>query len=333
MSAPVDTLAWKRLVRRFARPLKTAAGEFTRRESLILRLVDAEGRVGFGEVAPWPGFPVETLEAAEDRLALGADAPFDTEALAAAGLPCLAGALGAARLWSSENHGARSVSLPSAGLLRDLADHAEARAKLASGFVVLKLKIGRDRVRDEQRAVAGLVRAVSGVSATTRLRLDANGALDVGATAAWCDFLSEYPEVEWLEQPMPPGHEAVVRENAATSGVADRIALDESACSLAHLPADWPGILAVKPALLGDPAVWRTRRDAYPRVAYASVFESPFGRQSALVLASEDSRAGFAVGFDTLGAFDDALEVHAPGPVATTVARDPAFWDALWARI
>ena len=117
------------------------------------------------------------------------------------------------------------------------------------------------------------------------------------------------------------------------AGVADRLALDESACAADTLPGSWPGVLAVKPVLLGDLDAWRARRAAYPQIAYSSAFESPFGRQAALCVAAERTAGDFAVGFDTLGAFDDDLDAHAPGPVAATVARDAAFWDGLWNRL
>ena len=46
---------------RFVRPFQTAAGTLTQRQGLIVRVTDAEGRCGYGEAAPLPGFSDETL--------------------------------------------------------------------------------------------------------------------------------------------------------------------------------------------------------------------------------------------------------------------------------
>jgi o-succinylbenzoate synthase len=48
---------------RFSREVKSARGQWTRREGAILRLRDDDGREGFGEVAPLPGFSRESLDA------------------------------------------------------------------------------------------------------------------------------------------------------------------------------------------------------------------------------------------------------------------------------
>ena len=50
--------------RRFRQALKTHHGSWTHREGIIVRLVDAEGRRGFGEIAPLPWFGSETQEQA-----------------------------------------------------------------------------------------------------------------------------------------------------------------------------------------------------------------------------------------------------------------------------
>ncbi len=47
---------------RFARPVQTARGTFATRSSVILELCDTDGRRGYGEAAPWPGFGTETVE-------------------------------------------------------------------------------------------------------------------------------------------------------------------------------------------------------------------------------------------------------------------------------
>lgn len=344
----ISGMSWRRVARRFRVPLLTATGDYAVRESLVVRLTDAAGRAGYGEVAPWPGFPVETPDAAEAQLRKRkssgegyASPPCFLHELAEVGpgrgdpscpTPCLDAALSHARAWLAGDWGRANFAFPCAGLLRAPADIPEALRRRDSGYTVLKTKIGRASLRDEQREVAALIRALgSGVS----LRLDANGALSGDACSAWCDFLSEYPEVAWLEQPLRPGEEARMRDIAERAGVADRLALDESACTATILPADWPGVFAVKPPLLGDLDAWRKTRAKLPpeRLAYSSVFETPFGRQAALCVAGESPDSGYAVGFDTLGAFDDDLDAHAAGQRVSTLSRDADFWEDLWQRL
>jgi len=50
--------------RRFKQALQTSHGSWTVREGIILRLTDAAGRVGWGEIAPIPWFGSETFEQA-----------------------------------------------------------------------------------------------------------------------------------------------------------------------------------------------------------------------------------------------------------------------------
>lgn len=308
-------LEWKRIRRRFTTPLRTASGAYAGRESLVVR-AQTEAGTGYAESAPWPGFAAPGLDAVEQALLR---ARIDLTRGADALMP---GPVRGALDWARLGWGGKRISRPCAGLLR--AD-ADAPALLAAGYRTLKRKIGVETLREEQRAVAGLVRAAGPDIAW---RLDANGALTVRDCEAWCDFLSEFAEIEWLEQPLRAGAEDGMRAIGERAGVAHRLALDESLCAPESAPKNWPGILVVKPALTGDTHAWRSLREAHPGLAYGSAFESPFGRQAALCLAGEDPRSATrALGFGTLGAFADTLDRHAPGPVAITSATD---WDALW---
>jgi o-succinylbenzoate synthase len=46
---------------RFARPMRTARGDYAERSGAILELTDADGVCGYGESAPWAGFGTETV--------------------------------------------------------------------------------------------------------------------------------------------------------------------------------------------------------------------------------------------------------------------------------
>lgn len=319
-------LEWKRLVRRFRTPLRTAAGEFATRESIVVRLSDA-GRLGYGEVAPWPGFPVETLDEAA-RILNGAR----SETVSAT--PCLDAALSHARAWIAEGWGAREVALPCAGLA-GAPSHAE--EKFRAGFPSVKLKLGGNPLwwpspefPYDLSKIWELVERHPGA-----VRLDANGSLSSEDFLEWGMWFA-CRELEWIEQPLPPGLESVMLAVADLRGLEpERLALDESVAGTRPFDPGFPGVFVVKPLLAGDLAGFRARRAtvAPGRLSYSSVFETPFGRQAALCIAGEDTASKHAVGFDTLGRFDDDLDAHEPGPVARTVVRDAAFWEDLWKRL
>ena len=72
---PDGSFQFRRLRRHFKNPLQTGSGTVSHVDRLLLRVESAEG-IGWGEVAPWPTFPVEKitdalnfLEAAKGNLA------------------------------------------------------------------------------------------------------------------------------------------------------------------------------------------------------------------------------------------------------------------------
>jgi O-succinylbenzoate synthase len=308
---------FRRLRRQFRRPLRTGAGEVGSVDRILLRTEGPEG-VGFGEVAPWPGFPVEPADAAMAALR---EAGGDLGRLRgivgsrSAALPCLAAALSMARNWAAIARFGGGV--PSAGLLDG--GNGSATTKLSEGFTTLKLKVAPG----EGRAVADAVLAA--LPPGGRLRLDANGSLGPDEASEWAAFARAEARIEFLEQPLPARHPAYARLGK------DRIALDESVANPASSPdaADWKGIVVLKPSMAGDwddLEPWAAdRRD---RLVVSSAFETAVGRQAALWL-SDRLRPGRVGGFDTLGRFEeDGRELHAGGPVAR--GRADIDWQAFW---
>ncbi len=57
----------------FARPLVTASGRYTHRRGWLLRLVEDDGLVGWGDAASWPGFGTDVEELVDelDRMVAG----------------------------------------------------------------------------------------------------------------------------------------------------------------------------------------------------------------------------------------------------------------------
>lgn len=311
---------FRRLRRRFRRPLRTGAGEVGSVDRILLRTEDPSG-VGFGEIAPWPGFPVETADAAAEVLREAGGDLGRLRSIArvrADALPCLAAALSMASRWADIARLGDGVA--SAGLLDGGA--GSAAAKLAEGYRCLKLKVGPGD------GLAGARAARAALPPGGRLRVDANGSLRLDEAREWAAFAREDERVEFIEQPLPPGDAGYLSLGP------DRIALDEGVANpaLARDAARWEGIVVVKPALAGDwdaLEAWAAPRRG--RLVVSSAFETAVGRQATLWLAR---RLGTerAAGLDTLGRLEpDGCELHAGGPIAR--GRDDIDWEAFWARL
>ena len=305
-----------RVRRRFRRPLQTGRGPVEAVDRLLLRTETADG-VGYGEVAPWPGFPTESIDRAVEvlRAAQGNLGRLRAVTASAGGtLPCLRAALSSCDHWTEI--AGFTGQLAGAGLA-EAPTRAAIDAKVAEGHGTVKVKIDVTTRPDELRATLA---AVPGV----RLRLDANGALDLTAARAWTEFARAETRIDFVEQPLPVGHPGY-----ASLGP-DKVALDES--FLAPGGVDWAGPVVVKPSLVGDWDAFRAWRATRPGpVVYSSAFETAIGRQAALWLAAQDPAAG-VVGFDTLGRFErDGRERHAGGPVVRGVLD--LGWEDFWKEL
>ncbi len=330
--------------------MRTAHGVWSTRDGLILRMTDAEGNEGWGEVAPIPAFGTETIEAAAEAcLALGDSVHPRLLAAVPRTLPCLRQALMSAQAEVETNAslragtGTRAVvdgrALPVAALLpAGKAALEKVGPLIESGFRAFKWKVGMGDVADELGVLDDLLaRLPSGA----RLRTDANGAWDRRRAERWLERCADRP-IEFVEQPVSP--EAKGAEDLLLGLAADYptpIALDEAVSTLEHithwLSVGWPGVFVIKPLLLSDPpaalAALRARRAP---VVFSSALETAVGARSALRLALADAPAegGRALGFGVWPLFQDG---RADGPWLAPFVRpddverlDPkTVWNAL----
>jgi O-succinylbenzoate synthase len=305
---------FKRFRRRLRTPVATGAGVVDAVDRIILRTQSDQG-TGYGEIAPWPGFPTETIEQAVESLRSAQGNLGHLSAAVAASptaRPCLSAALASCRHW---NQIARfRDALPCAGLMT--LSVMETAAKIAEGFQTLKIKISSET---SEEAIRSVLARFPG-----RLRLDANGSLDLQAARRWAELVRAEERIEFLEQPLPVGHLGY-----ASIGPV-KIALDESFLTPAGLA--WDGTVVVKPLLAGDwddLLAWRAAHKGV--VVYSSCFETAVGRQGALWLAAQDPAAG-TVGFDTLGRFEhDGRDQHAPGALAAGLVDFD--WGRFWQEL
>lgn len=331
MVAPDIGLAFEfRPYRRpFRRTLKTSHGVWRHREGIILRLSDAQGRIGYGEVAPLPWFGTETQAQA---LAFCRRVP---ERLCTSGgftilptLPaCKFGFEVAMNNLSRQNHCSElETSQYSALLPSGEAALSAWSAQWALGHRTFKWKIGVSPVAVE---LAWLRRLMDQLPLSAKLRLDANGGLDELAAHHWLDCCDRIGHrIEFIEQPLPPDRfDDLLR---LSSRYKTPIALDESVTTLEHLKTHyfrgWEGIYVIKAAIFGSPSQLKQFCLDYPiDLVISSVFETDIGRQALIDLTSELA----------------TLLPHAPRRVMGLGTQqwlpndglDDPDWEALWNRL
>ena len=326
----------------FRRPVRTARGVQSVRETLLLTLTDADGVTGYGEAAPWPGFGTESTGAAQTALEQaaavlrgadlepgGSDAAIDpmlrdrpaAQAALQGALWDLAarrdGVTLARRLARSvRGDGAMELGAVAthALLLGDTPDEVRAAADAAriSGYRAVKLKLGFGTV-DDDVARAGAARDALGPG--VRLRGDANGAWDPDRAIAALGRLAPLG-FEFVEQPLPADALdalAVLRRRAPV-----RIALDESVATDSDvaraIEAGAADVVVLKPAFLGGSmralAIAERVRAAGAEVIYTHAMESAVGAHHALHCAAADGDAMAIHGLSTSSLFVE--DVAAP---------------------
>ena len=294
----------------FRRPFPTATGMWVERDAWILRLVDADGRIGLGEavVEPADGEVAETiLEALVRETVEGAGEgrlPSFAE-LEGHGAPgrALNAALDAAAFdlgrWPAESAGAFAVEAPDDdegvgvnATIPSLGTTAAAEAALQSvesGFLTLKVKAGAER---ETEVLVDRVRAIrAAIGPDIRLRLDVNGAWDLGTAVDRLEAIARF-DIEFVEQPLP-AHD--IDETAELRRrVRVPIAADEAAASVRDvrglLAADAVDVLVVKPARVGGlsavAAIAELASERDIAVVISTLFETGIGIAAALAAAA-----------------------------------------------
>ena len=315
----IDSFEVKSLRRNFCEPFATATGTWSTRESIVVCVKYTDGHVGFGEVAPTPGFRGETFSDAQRFFSL-----WEPQMEIPDHLPLCRAALGCAgsSLWRTQT---AFPKIKTAALLR-----SPEGTNLPLNNV-LKAKIGVGELGSE---IATIENLLTHLPAGSRLRLDANGSLSRTEAKAWLDTFEGCSQIEFLEQPL-----AVTDRNGLMS-LAERnalaLALDESLFDVQiaeeFLADGWPGYFVFKPTLCWD---WREMetflRNEPTRCVVSSVFESPFGFEAVLRAASlVETVAG--IGVNTFFVEDD-FSLHTMDMVLQPGEVDIPQLEELWRSI
>lgn len=323
-------LSYRRYRREFLQPLQTAHGEWKEREGFIVRMESGDA-VGYGEIAPIPDFGTEPIERAENFLKQWVEDPI----IMPSGLPCCQFALTSAQqqIKTAVSPAARDYAV--AGLLPAGADALlAAEKKSTAGYTTLKWKVGVHSFEAEREIFKDLIALLP---ETVKLRLDANGGLSWNELKSWLDALVPHVrQIDYLEQPLAPGEELVMAELAEASSIP--IALDESLNGPERkrwlTPGAWKGPLVIKPLLMSNVTLLMQQlQPLAPQLVFSSVFETGFGLAQVLELADGLPEMKYAIGFDTLSAFDDCLCGLDAKPVLAASDRAKIDLDALWNQL
>lgn len=310
-------------------PLRTAHGPWAEREGLLLRVEGADGRLGWGEVAPIPWFGTETLAEAEEILRrLGPDIDERAVERVPIRFGCVRFALAAALAL----RGQASVAgdrLPVAALLpagRAALDVLPQR--LEEGFLAFKWKVAVARAEEELPLLDDLL---ARLPAYAKLRLDANGGWTTREATRWLERCAERP-IEFVEQP--------VMDADALLGLAEDfpvpLALDESVTGLdaarAWQARGWRGVFVIKPALAGpldELVAWA--KQTKPDLVLSSAIESALARSQVLRVAFAEKLTTRALGFGIGNVFGSrAWDGPATGPLLDAAWCDGVNAEELW---
>lgn len=294
----------------FARPVETARGRFTHRRGWLVAVDDTDGRRGWGDAAPWPGFASSDESVCEAIGRLTADGfallhqtidpshPLGLRSLVSAlGLPVeVAHAVELALLdLIGQARGCAIAQLIAPGggdgdgLAAEVACHALVSDRADPTARALKLKVGARSLDDDEARLAHLR---ASAPPGTVLRVDAGGAYDpVTAREAMRRF-ARY-EVALIEQPVAVGQlDELAELRALGASLGMRVAADEELASGTPIDRILEVVDAVvlKPMFLGGLITARDHaaraRAAGAEVVVTNALESAVGRAGAIHLAS-----------------------------------------------
>ena len=310
----------------FVSPIKVGNIVLYNREGFIVVLTDQQGRHGFGEIAPLPGWDYASLEQCRNDLSflreiIGKDS-FKTDYFnltsSVFGLMTLPKAMNTHTLFGLESallslyvqeaplNLPDPMNVPVNGLFipdpKDEQASAQIQTLLARGLKTIKVKIGRLPEDVEMRQILRLADALGD---NLRLRLDGNQSLSAQAYDRYFTALGHL-NVEYAEEPL--NEEA----SSTSSKVPWPLALDESLPryldpvypDLSRLPSDIRTVI-LKPGLLAGLSGMAVFITNAKRRNIQTVLSSAFNTGIGIVILGVLSRlAGIspdtACGFDTL---------------------------------
>jgi o-succinylbenzoate synthase len=277
---------------KFKQPFQTNHGIWELREGIIISLTNSAGITTRGEIAPLPWFGSETMaQAIAFCEQLGNVTTKETILTVPDQLPCCQFALESAclamNLAPANDHDPQDLDfcyLLPAGAAALTTWQALDQAHGATTF---KWKIGVLTLSEEIKILKQLT---TDLPPQVKLRLDANGGLNLAQAQQLLSVTDRLQGIEFIEQPLSPDNFAhmvqLSREHTTP------LALDESVASFRQLEQayqqGWGGVYVIKVAIMGFP----TRLKHFCQnhaldVVFSSVLETDVGRGAILKLARQ----------------------------------------------
>lgn len=284
----------------FKQPLQTNHGVWSIREGIIISLTNSAGITSRGEIAPLPWFGSETITQALEFCQQLEEAITTQEIMAIPDhLPCCQFALESAYLALTQPH---LASFPQA---LDFCYLLPAGEKVlttwqnlyqANSATTFKWKIGVLTLAEE---IEILKQLTANFPSDAKLRLDANGGLNLTQAQQLLSVTDNLEAIEFIEQPLSPNHfQDILKLNQEYTTL---LALDESVASFQQLQQaydrGWRGVYVIKAAIMGFPT--RLRQFCQSKdldIVFSSVFETEVGREAVLNLTQQLAHPR-AVGF------------------------------------
>ena len=288
--------------RPFKQPLRTNHSVWQIREGIIISLTNQAGIVSQGEIAPLPWFGSETLsQALEFCRQLGKTISQPEIAAIPDSLPCCQFALASAWLNLEHNYLENQAKDLDYCYLLPAGEQALTewenlyQTKAANTF---KWKIGVLPLATE---IEILQQLTNNFPSDIKLRLDANGGLDLPQAQRLLSVTDRLQAIEFVEQPLSPDNLVGILQLSQEHTTL--LALDESVASFRQLQRvhqlGWQGVYIIKAAIMGFPGrLIQFCRDKSLDVVFSSVMETEVGRSAVLkmVPALNHPRAvGFGV--------------------------------------
>ncbi len=286
--------------RRFRQPLRTSHGVWQIREGIIISLSDRAGKFALGEIAPLPWFGSETMsEALEFCQQCGETINIEDIIQIPDSLPACQFAVESAWLDLSETKKSdRPTDLDYCYLLPGGEQALTTWQEIYrhQGNTTFKWKIG---VYSLDREIEILKQLVATLPPKVKLRLDANGGLNLSGAKKLLTVTDKLEAIDFIEQPLPPDNFAEMLK--LSQDYRTSIALDESVASFRQLEQahqqGWQEVFIIKAAIMGFPSrLLKYCRQHSLDVVFSSVFETEVGRSAVLKLAKQLDRPR-AVGF------------------------------------
>lgn len=305
-------------------PLETAFGSICDRTCIVIQICDTEGRVGWGEASPLPGFGMEPLIetqtvlnnlqtklvgmefASLDKIVVllaefsQASAAKHGVELALCNLLAIAQAKSLSQLINLQSRAQVPVNALIGAVSPAIAAD-RAREFEAGGYACIKVKVGTDRAEQDWQRVAAIRGAIS---PHVQIRLDANQAWSVDEAIAQ---IRRYEPlgIEYIEQPVAARDLEGMAKVKRSVGIA--IAADEAITSIEDLHevivAKAADIAILKPMAMGGILTARQAADiafaAGLDVVITTTIDGAIARLGALHLAASIPQITRACGLAT----------------------------------